>query len=256
MKFGSICTGIGMMDLGLERAGMECAWQVEIDDFRSGLLARHWPSVKRYKDVYDVNGSNAKRVDLICGGIPCQPHSLAGYRRGGADRRDLWGEMWRLTSEIRPSYLLMENVPALLSSNNGEYFGTVLSDLAQGGYDAEWDCFSSAKAGGASIRERLFVLAYPQEDDRSRDAILQKARHLIEVCRKTQEAREAEYWGGKRSLRTSPMGGVRAFPHSDVFGVDYADPTELDIARMMAIGDTVDPVVVEAIGMAIMGKSS
>ena len=91
MRFGSLFAGIGGFDLGLERAGMECVWQVEIDDFCNRVLEKHWPHVKRYRDVHDVGEHNLERVDLICGGFPCQDISNSGSKRGiNGERSGLW----------------------------------------------------------------------------------------------------------------------------------------------------------------------
>ena len=87
MTFGSLFSGIGGLDLGLERSGMECRWQVENDDFANRVLAKHWPAVARYGDIRGLTGDELEPVDLICGGIPCQPVSVAGKRKGSADAR-------------------------------------------------------------------------------------------------------------------------------------------------------------------------
>src|SRR6185436_9645399 len=94
MTFGSLFAGIGGLDLGLERAGMECRWQVENDPFCIAVLEKHWPEVKRYGDIREVEGSELERVDLMCGGFPCQDLSCAGVKRGIAHgtRSGLWIE--------------------------------------------------------------------------------------------------------------------------------------------------------------------
>ena len=125
MRFGSLFAGIGGLDLGLERAGMECAWQVEIDDYCTRVLAKHWPDVPKYKDVCDVGKQNLEPVDLIAGGFPCQPHSVAGKRKGAEDDRNLWPEYLRIVREVKPRYVLGENVLGIVST----YIDTVLSDL-------------------------------------------------------------------------------------------------------------------------------
>lgn len=157
MRFGSLFAGIGGFDLGLERAGMECAWQVEIDPFCRKVLEKHWPHVKRYEDVREVGKHNLEPVDLICGGFPCQDISNAGKRAGiDGERSGLWSEFHRIICELRPRYALVENVAALL----GRGMGRVLGDLAACGYDAEWEILPACTFGAPHIRERLFLLAY------------------------------------------------------------------------------------------------
>lgn len=163
LTFGSLFTGIGGIDLGLERAGMTCKWQVEISEYARQVLAKHWPDVKRYKDVRDVGAGNLEPVDLICGGFPCQDVSVAGKRAGLEGKRStLWGEFARIICEIRPRWVLAENVPGLLSSDNGRFFGNILRDLAASGYDAEWNVLSAAAVGAPHRRDRVFIVAYPQ----------------------------------------------------------------------------------------------
>jgi DNA (cytosine-5)-methyltransferase 1 len=100
-------------------------------------------------------------VDVICGGFPCQPHSLAGRRAGADDERDLWPEFLRLIRELEPRWVVAENVPGLLSSDAGRFFGTVLGDLAACGYDAEWDCLPASAFGAPHRRDRIWIVAYP-----------------------------------------------------------------------------------------------
>ncbi len=160
LTFGSLFAGIGGLDLGLERAGMRCAWQVEIDDYASRVLAKHWPNVQRFRDVRECGAHNLEPVDLVCGGFPCQPHSLAGKRLGSQDDRDLWGEFARVIRELAPRWVLAENVPGVRATEAGRYFGRVLRDLAQSGYDAEWDCLPAAALGAPHLRDRVFIVAY------------------------------------------------------------------------------------------------
>ena len=162
LTFGSLFAGIGGFDLGFERAGMVCKWQVEIDDFCNKVLAKHWPAVTRYRDVRECGQHNLEPVDVICGGFPCQPHSLAGERKATSDERELWSEYARIIGEINPRWVVAENVPAILTSETGQYFGGVLKDLAQVGYDAEWHNIPAAQFGAPHKRSRLFIIAYPK----------------------------------------------------------------------------------------------
>lgn len=156
MKVGSLFAGIGGMDLGLERAGMEVAWQVEIDPFCRKVLAKHWPDVKRYEDVRDVGSHNLEPVDLICGGFPCQPVSQIGLRKGQDDERWLWPEFGRVVREMVPRYVLVENTTGLLDRGMGDVLGT----LASLGYDAEWDCLPAGAFGARHQRYRTFLVAH------------------------------------------------------------------------------------------------
>ena len=133
LRYGSLFSGIGGIDLGMDLAGFECAWQVEVDDYCRQVLETHWPGVPKYKDIYDVKGSALEPVDILCGGFPCQPVSVAGKRSGVDDERWLWDEFYRLICEVRPRWVVAENVPGLLSANAGRAFAGVLRDLAEGG---------------------------------------------------------------------------------------------------------------------------
>jgi len=162
-KVGSLFSGIGGLDLGLERSGFEIAWQIEIDDFCQKILRKHWPNVPKYQDVFSVDFVGLPKVDLLCGGFPCQPVSYAGKRRGSQDERWLWPEFNRAICEIKPRWILVENVPGLLSAENGRLFGGILRDLAAGGYDVEWDCIPAAAFGAPHLRYRVFLVAYSNQ---------------------------------------------------------------------------------------------
>jgi DNA (cytosine-5)-methyltransferase 1 len=160
LSVGSLFSGIGGFDLGLERAGMQVVWQVENDPFCNKVLAKHWPDVQQFGDIKDCGKHNLEPVDLICGGFPCQDVSLAGKRKGlEGERSGLWSEYARIVRELRPRYVLVENVPGLLSSG----FGRVLGDLAESGYDAEWDCIPAAFVGAPHLRNRVWIVAYASQ---------------------------------------------------------------------------------------------
>ena len=164
MTFGSLFAGIGGMDLGLERAGMECRWQVEIDPYATRVLANHWPHVRRHDDVrtFPPDDGTDWRVDLIAGGFPCQDISSAGKRLGiEGPQSGLWSEYARVIGELRPRYALVENVSALLVRG----LDAVLGTLATLGYDAEWTCLPAAAVGAPHIRDRVFILAYAQRSE-------------------------------------------------------------------------------------------
>jgi DNA (cytosine-5)-methyltransferase 1 len=158
---GSMFTGIGGLDLGLENAGWTVAWQAELDPFCSRVLARHWPDVPNLGDVTTIDWKAVPRVDLIAGGYPCQPFSLAGKQLGELDPRHLWPRMLDAIRVLRPRFALLENVAGHLALG----FGRVLGDLAEVGYDAEWDCVPAAAVGAPHRRDRVYVVAYPQRHE-------------------------------------------------------------------------------------------
>jgi len=161
MRFGSLFAGIGGFDLGLERAGMECAWQVEIDPWCRQVLAKHWPDVPRYEDVRDVGRDNLEPVDLVCGGFPCQDLSVAGRREGlDGERSGLWFEYHRILEEIRPDWVVIENVPGLLSSAGGRDFAVILRGLVELGYGVCWRVLDAQFFGVPQRRRRVFIVGH------------------------------------------------------------------------------------------------
>jgi DNA (cytosine-5)-methyltransferase 1 len=169
VNVGSLFSGIGGFDLGFERAGMRVDWQVELDPYCRAVLARHFPDAARYEDVREVGIDNLDPVDLICGGFPCQDLSSAG-RGAGIDgaRSGLWSEFARIVRELRPGYVVVENVPALLTGKGKRWdrgpIGRVLGDLAEARYDAEWACLSAGEFGAPHLRKRVWIVAYPARD--------------------------------------------------------------------------------------------
>lgn len=160
LKFISLFAGIEGFGAGFEAAGMECVGQVEIDPQCRSVLARHFPKVERFTDVRDFNGtSTAFRPDLICGGFPCQDLSVAGRRAGLAgERSGLWFEFRRILAAFAPGWVVIENVPGLLSSNRGRDMGTVLRGLGQLGYRWAYRVLDSQYDGVAQRRERVFIV--------------------------------------------------------------------------------------------------
>jgi DNA (cytosine-5)-methyltransferase 1 len=161
--FGSLFAGIGGFDLGLERAGMQCSWQVEIDSYATKILEKHWPDVTRFRDIRDCGSHNLGRVDLIAGGFPCQPFSNAGKRMGKEDDRYLWPEMLRIIKELQPTWVIAENVPGF--ANLG--LDDTLADLESEGYEARAFDIPALALGAWHRRQRLFIVAYTDGSRRS-----------------------------------------------------------------------------------------
>lgn len=159
MRIGSLCSGIGGLELGLERAGLgTTAWQVEYDPHASEVLARHWPGVPNHGDVKQTDWSKVEPVDVICAGYPCQPFSTAGRRQGTDDDRHLWPAVRDAVGVLGPRLVVLENVRGHLSLG----FPEVLGDLADLGFDAGWCLLRASDVGAPHQRARLFVAAYAQ----------------------------------------------------------------------------------------------
>lgn len=159
LTHGSLFSGIGGFDLGFERAGIKTIWQVEIDGYCRRVLARHFPDAQRFSDIRECGGRNLPTVDILSGGFPCQDISNAGKRAGiDGERSGLWSEYARIIRELRPRYVVVENVAALL----GRGMERVLGDLAACGYDAEWQSIRARDVGAPHQRERIWIVAYPQ----------------------------------------------------------------------------------------------
>lgn len=159
MKFISLFSGIGGFDIGFEQAGIRCLTQVEIDKYCIGVLNKHWPDVIKYKDIKDVGKQQLPSVDVICGGFPCQGLSVAGQRGGLADPRSgLWYEFARIIQETRTKWIVIENVPGLLSSNERRDFAIILEALDEWGYGVAWRRLDSQFYRLAQRRPRIFFV--------------------------------------------------------------------------------------------------
>jgi len=210
VRFVSLFAGVGGFDLGFEQAGMTCVGQVEIDKKCVEVLDKHWPTVPRHDDVVtarewaDEQGLVGK-VDLVCGGFPCQDVSVAGKRAGLAGQRTgLFWDALAFASHVQAEWVVLENVPGLLSSNEGRDFGVVISALADAGYrHVEWRVLDSQFFGVPQRRRRVFVVASVREPSGS--AVFVESESL----RRDLAASNPE--GGETSIR---VGSSIAFSHT------------------------------------------
>ena len=234
MRVLSLFTGIGGMDLGLERAGFTIAYHSEIDPYCQKVLRKHWPDVPNLGDIKNMKWEELDHVDVIAGGYPCQPFSTAGKRQGEEDPRHLWPYVRDAIRVLRPRYALMENVRGHLSLG----FGTVLADLASLGYSAEWQVLPASAFGAPHRRDRLLLVAYPSGGD-ARDP---ESQDLPEIFQQAAEPRESD--------RTSGSLGYRWEDEPDVGRVAHGIPARTH--RLRALGNAVVPQVAEWVGRRIM----
>jgi len=240
MNVLSLFAGIGGFDLGLERAGMRVVAQVEIDPFCQKVLAKHWPDVPCYSDIRELTYERLEAdgiidVGIITGGFPCQDISHAGHQAGigKGTRSGLWSEFARLIGEIRPRYAIVENVTALLAGDSGRWFGRVLGDLAQIGYDAEWHCIQPEFVGIPSYRDRVWICAYPSQKHAEEVVVTPR------LSLKPRRVGSADIPGAGWSVDQCDMGrGSNGIP-------DRVD-------RFECLGNSIVPAISECIGRAIM----
>lgn len=280
LTVGSLFSGIGGLELGLERAGMQVTWQVELNEYASKILAKHWPNVHRERDIRECGGHNLAAVDLICGGFPCQDISNAGERAGiTGERSGLWSEFARIIGELRPRYVVVENVAALLQRG----MGRVLGELAALGYDAEWHCIQAADAGAPHLRDRVFILAYansaewrPQPkawyEPNGHDARRQEATGRSTVCSEAGSAQTLAYANSTRLPQWDEQGIATAAPRRIITRRELervhtttgrqqwetepavgrvADGVPRRVDRLRRLGNAVVPQVAELIGRHI-----
>lgn len=238
LRIGSLFSGIAGLESGLERAGVgRTVLQCEIEAFPRRVLARHFPGVAIHEDVRTLRLAPGE-VDVLCGGFPCQDVSLAGCRKGlsAGTRTGLWLEYARLVREGRPSFVVGENVAALLTLGAG----TVFADLSDAGYDLAWDCVPAAAVGAPHRRDRVFVLAW------RRDA-----------CSPPVDASERAFAAGISKVREGGQKwparpGQRQFAHE-------APRTARNVPdrakRLKALGNAVVISVAEAVGHTLLAIS-
>jgi DNA-cytosine methyltransferase len=204
LTFGSLFAGIGGFEVGLERAGMIPLWQVEINHYDLRVLAKDWPEVPKYRDVRYFLGSKKWRrarraweVDVIAGGFPCQDISLAGRGAGlEGERSSLWFEFARILGLLRPHYVVVENVEALVERG----LARVISDLAELGYTPEWDVISALSVGAPHRRRRLWIVAHAHGQccSAGRESTGREARRNLDRC---GASNDLSHPNGKQSKR-------------------------------------------------------
>lgn len=264
LTVGSLFSGIGGLDLGLERAGMQVIWQSEIDPFACKVLKKHWPEVPNYGDIKQIDWRSVARPNIICGGYPCQPFSLAGQRRGTNDPRHLWPWVRTAISELRPDYAILENVRGHLTMGGLQ----VIGELTEIGYDAEWRIVSAAGLGAPHRRDRLIIVAYPN-DARSgtpeRRTNTDGASQVKEWKNVTQfgiSRRGANVADTASAGLQGPVGSIftgirKGFTNGGWWEIEpdvgrVANGVSFRVDRLRGLGNAVVPQVAEYIGRLVM----
>ena len=234
MKVLDLFSGIGGFALGLQRAGFTTKYFCEIDPYCRQVLAKHWPAVPCFEDVRTLRGADLGPIDLICWGFPCQDISVAGKGAGlSGARSGLWSEYARLIQEIKPKYVLIENVAVLRSRGLDQ----ILREIAALGYDAEWHCIPASAVGAPHRRDRIWIVAYHQRERGQR--IVSEAIQREPAFQSFENVRRVEDLRGRPSIPQPLIRGTRdGIPH-------WMD-------RLHAIGNAIVPQIAEALGRMIM----
>jgi len=269
MRVLDLFSGIGGFSLGLERAGMTTAAFCEIDPKARLVLQKHWPDVPIFEDVTTLTAADMKgKIDVICGGFPCQDISLAGKGAGLAgDRSGLWFQFHRLIKEIRPPWVIIENVSALRSRG----LDVILGGLAALGYDAEWHCIPASAVGAPHRRDRVWVVAYPKIDGRDGalfasqwqavSGSVESGANVADGQRQRLEGHTRHGVGGAGWKESDGPVSTSSIFHGtnfagqwdvepDVGRVANGVPKRVD--RLKQLGNAVVPQIPEVIGRAIM----
>ncbi len=268
MKVLDLFSGIGGFSLGLERAGMNTVAFCEIDKFCRKVLAHHWPSIPIYEDIKLLTvqrlNDDGINIDVICGGFPCQDISTAGKGEGlRGERSGLWREYARLIGEIRPRYVIVENVAALLFRGLSD----VLGDLASLGYDAEWHCIPASYIGAPHRRDRIWIIAHRNSDNKSKSIISfddeasrvqsNASNSDSERLQRGEEAGDnGKNWAQSRNQLITGCRGVSRSAweiEPNVGRVANGVPARMD--RLKSLGNAVVPQIPEILGKAIISHA-
>jgi DNA (cytosine-5)-methyltransferase 1 len=254
LTHGSLFAGIGGFDLGFERAGIRTVWQVELDSYCRRVLERHFPHSLRFADIRDCCGiqgphhctrkHHLRWVDILSGGFPCQDISNAGKRAGiDGERSGLWSEYSRIIRELRPRYVVVENVAALL----GRGMERVLGDLAACGYDAEWDCLPASAFGAYHERDRSFIVAHKSQ-------LNGRPHDLLEAGEEWRASLQSRRFSSMAVAARAERDNTRLGCEPDVARLVRRVPAALD--RLEGLGDCIIPQIAEWIGRRIVEGSA
>ena len=242
LRILDLFSGIGGFSLGLERTGgFETVAFCELIRWRVNLLKQRWPDVPVFRDIQKLNkrvldDAGITNINVIAGGFPCPDISHAGPKAGiDGERSGLWKEQIRLIDELRPEIALVENVADLVTGDRGRWFLRVLRDFAEVGYDAWWDCIPAAAAGAPIIRDRVWIVAIPHEINGEAWlwTVAQRTWQILQRC-------NPESFSARIQAADHPSRG------------NNGHTSRLYRPRCEAIGDSLSPIIPEALGYGIL----
>lgn len=242
LTYATTFSGIGGWEIGLDACGWELKWQCERDTFCQSVLRERF-GVPIYDDITTLLDHNPEPVDVLIGSPPCQPFSVAGEMRGTADERHLYPSFIRAVSALKPRWVLMEQVPAILSNDGGRSWGGYIGGLAALGYDLVWHCIPASAVGLPHQRDRVWLIAYSQCKRRT-GAVRGNLTHLYHAV--WPHSKPPDALGSRLSVFNAFEERVG---EPAVLGVDDGLPYRS--LRLKAVGNAVPPQIPYIIGQAI-----
>ena len=270
----SLFSGIGGLDLAAEWAGFTTVGQCEFADYPTKVLEKHWPDVPRWRDVRTLTKesfyerTDLRTVDVLSGGFPCQPFSVAGKQKGKGDDRYLWPEMLRVIRELRPRCVVGENVPGIIKIAAGQ----VVKDLERAGYHVVVFNFEAAAVGAWHRRSRVFFVGIadvadadgsglqgrkqPETPDAAEDAGEQPSRVPAGECSEAvYDAMRSGCAGDARREQSQELADGRCWSaEPDVGRVAHGIPARVD--RLKCLGNAVVPQQAYPIFKALMEEDT
>jgi DNA (cytosine-5)-methyltransferase 1 len=213
LKILDLFSGLGGFSLGLERTGkFKTVAFCEIDKYCTLLLQKHWKGIKIYEDVRKINKEQfdtdgIEYPDIITGGFPCQPFSIAGKQKGTGDDRHLWPEMFRIIKTFKSKFVIGENVKGLINIQDGVVFETVCTDLESEGYEVQAFNIPAAGVGAPHRRERIWILATLGNSELNGSSTTKITRSIIETSNNNKKGENAtrEFEGTSKSRNSQDV---------------------------------------------------
>lgn len=237
LSHGGLFSGVGGFSIGAALAGIPTKWECELDSFCQAVLGNRFNHKQQYGNIKEAKGF--EHVDIISAGFPCQDISVSGKGKGlQGSRSGLYWEAWRVVREVRPRFFIIENSPMLVVRG----LGTILQSLTEIGYDAEWQCIPLSAFGANQERERIYLIAYPNEVRREYSIFVQpRSNNLKFPWQPKESVTQWSKWKSWFEQDCDLANGQEAY--SPLLRVDDGLPSGLDKSRIEAMGNSVSPIV-------------
>ena len=268
-------SGIGGFSLGLERAGFETVAFCEIDKYCRLVLQKHWKDIKIYNDVREITRQQYEQdglelPEIITGGFPCQPFSVAGRQKGSRDNRYLWPEMFRIIKEFKPRWIIAENVRGIINIQDGVVFEGVHADLESQGYETQTFNIPAAGVGAPHRRERVWIVANSRRTIRGKQSTRNKESIGPGTSQETKRSADSDSVARSSEREKIMANSKRVYVQGQHDGSGkeqsrrggwwevepnvgrVADGLPGRVHRLKGLGNSIVPQIAEEIGKAIL----